>query len=124
MQVAATDRSKAMKGTFPLVPSPILPRWYVGPNTNYPDSTNIKKRKQRAVGMGCTDLDSGLTSGSVSEPISFLLMTRLHLLSAQANPAADRISSLWQCCWQDRLQIGFATSDHRLPILNKLKFQE
>ena len=48
------------------MPGPILPRRYVGPNENYTDSTNIKKRRQQTVGMGCTNLDSGLTSGGVS----------------------------------------------------------
>ena len=36
------------------------------PNENYTDSTNIKKRRQQTVGMGCTNLDSGLTSGGIS----------------------------------------------------------
>ena len=49
-----------------MVLGPILPRWYVGPNENYTDSTNIKKRRQQMVGMGCTNWDTRLTSSGIS----------------------------------------------------------
>ena len=59
---------------------PILPRWYVGPNENYTDSTNIKKRRQRTVEMGCTNWEAGLTSSDISASPS-IVMPRLYLLS-------------------------------------------
>ena len=49
-----------------MVLGPILPRWYVEPNENYTDSTNIKKRRQQMVGMGCTNWDTRLTSSGIS----------------------------------------------------------
>jgi hypothetical protein len=59
-------RSTALKSIYQNMLGPILPRRYVGPNENYTDSTNIKKRRQRTVEMGCTNWDSGLTSGGIS----------------------------------------------------------
>ena len=58
---------------------PILPRRYVGPNENYTDSTNIKKRRQRTVEMGCTNWEAGLTSSDISVSPS-IVMPRHHLL--------------------------------------------
>ena len=66
---------------------PILPRRYVGPNVNYTDSTNIKKRRQRTVEMGCTNWEAGLTSSDISispsivMPRRSIVMPRRYLLS-------------------------------------------
>ena len=65
----------------------ILPRRHVGPNVNYTDSTNIKKRRQRTVEMGCTNWEAGLTSSDVSVsptivmPRRSIVMPRHELLS-------------------------------------------
>ena len=58
---------------------PILPSRYVGPNENYTDSTNIKKRRQRAVEIGRTNWD-GRTSSDISVSPS-IVMPRRYLLS-------------------------------------------
>ena len=55
---------------------PILPGRYVGPNVNYTDSTNIKKRRQRTVEMGCTNWEAGLTSSDVSVSPSIVMPQR------------------------------------------------
>ena len=66
---------------------PILPRRYVGPNVNYTDSTNSKKRRQRMVEMGCTNWEAGLTSSDISVspsiviPHRSIVMPRHELLS-------------------------------------------
>ena len=36
------------------------------PYKDYTDSTNIGKRRQQTVGMGCTNWETGLTSGGIS----------------------------------------------------------
>ena len=46
------------------------------PNENYTDSTNIKKRRQRKVGMGCTNWDAGLTSSDISVSLSITMPAR------------------------------------------------
>ena len=72
---------------------PILPGWYVGPNVDYTDSTNIKKRRQQTVGMGCTNWDTGLTSGGISMSPFHYDVPRRHLLPApQDNPTVNHDS--------------------------------
>ena len=66
---------------------PILPGRYVGPNVNYTDSTNIKKRRQRMVGMG-TNWDSGLTSGGISvSPFHYNVVYHHNLLALKSQSA-------------------------------------
>ena len=66
---------------------PILSGRYVGPNVNYTDSTNIKKRRQRTVEMGYTNWEARLTSSDISVspsivmPRRSIVMPRRYLLS-------------------------------------------
>ena len=64
---------------------PILPRRYAGPNVNYTDSTNIKKRRQRTVEMGCTNWDAELTSRDISVSPSIVMPRRYLLCVPQAS---------------------------------------
>ena len=64
---------------------PILPRWYMGPNVNYTDSTNIKKRRQQTVKMGCTIWEAGLTSSDISVSPSIVMPHRYLLCVPQAS---------------------------------------
>ena len=71
----------------------MLPRWYVGPNENYTDLTNNKKRRQQTVGMGCTNWDTGLTSSGISvSPFHYDVPRRLLLPALQANPTVNHDS--------------------------------
>ena len=63
----------------------ILPRRHVGPNVNYTDSTNIKKRRQRTVEMGCTNWEAGLTSSDISVSPSIVMPRRYLLCVRQAS---------------------------------------
>ena len=72
-------RSTALKSIYQNMLGPILPRRYAGPNENYTDSTNIKKRRQRTVEMGCTNWEAGLTSSDISVSPS-TVTPRHHLL--------------------------------------------
>ena len=57
----------------------------MGPNVNYTDSTNIEKRRQQTVEMGCTNWEAGLTSSDISVSLSIVMprryLPRRYLLS-------------------------------------------
>ena len=70
---------------------PILPRQYVGPNVNYTDSTNIKKRRQRMVEVGCTNWEAGLTSSDISVSPSIVMPRRYLLCVPQASKSLSSL---------------------------------
>ena len=70
---------------------PILPGQYVGPNVNYTDSTNTKKRRQRMVEMGCTNWEAGLTSSDISVSLS-IVMPRRSIVLPRHEPSVPQVS--------------------------------
>ena len=76
---------------------PILPRQYAGPNVNYTDSTNIKKRRQRTVEMGCTNWEARLTSSDISVSPSIVMPRRYLLCVPQA--IKSRLNLKPSKCW-------------------------
>ena len=71
---------------------PILPGQYVGPNVNYTDSTNIKKRRQRTVEMGCTNWEAGLTSSDISVSPSIVMPRRSIVMPRHELPSVPQAS--------------------------------
>ena len=70
---------------------PILPRRYVGPNVNYADSTNMKKRRRQMVEMGCTNWEAGLTSSDISVSLS-IVMPRPSIAMPRHEPSVSQVS--------------------------------